>query len=95
MDDFMSNPNPTEQFERDIANIVNAAAKNGVHPAIVHTLLCGLAQDVMFSIKRSAQMAAAAAQAAKDKETAESILKPKPKATTTNHENEPTPDTKN
>ena len=71
----MSKANPTEQFERDIAKTVNDAAQNGVHPAIVHTLLCGLAQDVMFSIKRSAQMAHAAEQAAKDKETADSVLK--------------------
>lgn len=72
---FMSKPNSTEQFERDIAGTVTEAAKNGVHPAIVHTLLIGLAQDVMFSMKRSAQMAHAAAQAAENNATAESILK--------------------
>jgi hypothetical protein len=66
--------NPAEQFQKAIADAVMAAANNGVHPAIVHTVLVGISQDVLYSIKRGAQMAAQAA----DGKTAETILKARP-----------------
>ena len=66
--------NPAEQFQKEIAAIVTDAAKNDVHPAIVYTVLAGIAQDVLYSIKRGAQIAEQVAAA----KTAETILmKPK------------------
>ena len=67
--------NPAEQFQKEIAAIVTDAAKNDVHPAIVYTVLAGIAQDVLYSIKRGAQIAEQVAAA----KTAENVLKSKPK----------------
>ena len=79
---------PTAQFQKDLAEVVNDAAQAGVHPAIVHTVLVGIAQDVLFSIKRSAQLA----QQAADAKTAETVLqqKPKTKAPTDDQQLRPT-----
>jgi len=49
--------NPTEKFQRTVIDAVTDAANQGVHPAIVHFVLCGLAADVVTSVKAANQMA--------------------------------------
>lgn len=75
----MKNANANVKFQSDLAGVVNEAARSDVHPAVVYTVLCGIAQDVLYSIKQSARMAD---QAAKEKDVAaaaETVLKTKPK----------------
>ena len=60
MADLMNN-NPTETFQNAIIDAVKTAAQENVHPAIVYTVLHGVAGDVIFSIKQANRQAAGTA----------------------------------
>jgi hypothetical protein len=62
--------NPTEKFQNAVFEAVSHASKNGVHPAIVYTVLGGLQSDVLSAVKQANRMAKDAAVA----ETAETIV---------------------
>jgi hypothetical protein len=64
--------NATEKFQKTVIDAVTEASRNGVHPAIVYTVLGGLQTDVLTAIKESNRLARKAAVA----QTAKTILKP-------------------
>ena len=73
--------NAAETFQLAVAEAVNQAAKDNVHPATVYTVLGMSMEDVSQAIRRSAQLAqmnAAArakdAEKTEDKKTADQII---------------------
>lgn len=46
---------PEQKFERQLSDIVNKAAANGAHPAVLHMVLHGVANEILNSVKRRAE----------------------------------------